>query len=79
METHAEKLLKCELCDYRTNSKTDLKDHIMQNHTMERPFKCDQCDYAATNAHKLKQHKAGFNLLSYCHDFLKLNYGITKL
>ena len=60
MKTHAEKILKCELCDYRTNYKAELKDHTMQNHTMERPFKCDQCDYAATNAHKLKRHKAGF-------------------
>ena len=57
--THAEKLLQCEFCDYRTNKKCQLDDHIKQNHTMERPFKCDQCDFAATNEKKLKRHKVG--------------------
>lgn len=57
--THAEKLIQCEFCDYRTNKKCQLDDHIKQNHTMERPFKCDQCDFAATNEKKLKRHKVG--------------------
>ena len=34
--------------------------HIMQVHTMERPFKCDQCEYAAVTEYKIKQHKVKF-------------------
>ena len=61
---HLPKSIKCDLCEYVTTTKQNLKIHIMQKHTMERPFKCDQCSYASTRASKLAAHKDRFQSFS---------------
>ena len=50
--------LKCEQCDFKTNSKSHLKKHMTQKHEAYREeFKCDRCDYICFSKDGLRKHK----------------------
>ena len=50
-----EKSYACDLCDYRTNNKSDLTRH-MRTHTNEKPYACDLCDYRTSHKNALTIH-----------------------
>ena len=43
----------CNMCDFTS---TNIKEHIMRNHTGEKPFKCYQCDYSCVTSSHLRDH-----------------------
>lgn len=49
------KNFKCEFCDYRAISRSQIKIHE-RTHTGERPFACKECDYKSANPASLKAH-----------------------
>ena len=50
--------LKCEQCDFKTNSRSHLKKHMTQKHKANREeFKCDRCDYICFSKDGLRKHK----------------------
>ena len=44
------------MCDYSSIKTGNLKDHMMRNHTGEKPFKCNQCNYTCTSSWELQTH-----------------------
>ena len=50
-ETH-----QCDQCQYSSNKKHYLKQHVDLVHNSDRPFKCPFCDYAGKRSHSLKEH-----------------------
>ena len=50
-----EKPFKCDLCDYATTRRGNLRTH-QRIHTGEKPYQCEQCDKAFATKHKLTQH-----------------------
>ena len=53
-----QKRFKCDLCEYETNYKCNLKQHA-QNHTGEKPFKCNFCEKQFAQSHTLANHRDG--------------------
>ena len=47
---------KCELCDFYSTSKSNLKKHVQSQHDGIRYF-CDKCDHITTQKGHLKAHK----------------------
>ncbi|XP_050398730.1 zinc finger protein 507 [Patella vulgata] len=47
---------KCESCDYSSNNKHYLKQHVDLVHNAGRPYKCPYCDYAGKRNHSLREH-----------------------
>ena len=43
----------CNMCDF---TGTNMKEHIMRNHTGEKPIKCYQCDYSCVTSSHLRDH-----------------------
>ena len=53
---------KCDLCDYVTNQKKDLKGHKSFIHEQEgRMFKCWLCDYSSSHSNDMKEHFSKFH------------------
>ena len=52
----SEKPFKCDLCDYSSVRRGDLKRH-MRSHTGEKPFKCELCDYSSSGSGGLTVHR----------------------
>ena len=53
------KHLKCELCDFTAENRTELKRHMDKNHERSKPggrFKCKGCDFNAKNEIDLEKH-----------------------
>ena len=55
LKKNAEKLNKCNQCDFASSRKSNLNTHLKM-HSGEKPNKCNQCDYAASEASKLRRH-----------------------
>jgi len=54
-----EKPFACDLCDYRSNQKGNLRMHIQQNHSgnpEEKPFACQFCNYRSKQTSNLYSH-----------------------
>ena len=49
------KLYSCDICEYKTKRKGDLKNRIESVHG-NTPHSCDQCDYKAKFKWGLKRH-----------------------
>ena len=49
-------IYKCNACDYYSNNKNYLKQHMDIVHNSLRPFKCPFCDYAGKRSHALREH-----------------------
>ena len=49
-------IFKCNSCDYYSNNKHYLKQHIDIVHNSFRPYKCPFCDYAGKRSHALREH-----------------------
>ncbi|XP_052816533.1 uncharacterized protein LOC128243071 [Mya arenaria] len=49
-------LFSCEYCDYYSDNKRYLKQHMDFVHNSDRPFKCPYCDYAGKRSHALREH-----------------------
>ena len=55
--SHAlQKRFLCNLCNYGTDGKSALKDHVNAVHLGLRPYKCDKCNYASADNGSLKRH-----------------------
>ena len=50
------KSFKCEVCDYRSSRKCDLKKHISLVHEAKKRFKCDICKAIIITKYGLKRH-----------------------
>lgn len=55
-KTPSVQLYPCSFCDYYSDNKSYLKQHVDLVHTSERPFKCPYCDYAGKRSHALREH-----------------------
>jgi len=54
-----EKPFACDLCDYRSNQKGNLRMHIQQNHSEnpeEKPYACQWCNYRSKQSSNLYSH-----------------------
>lgn len=49
-------IYKCDSCDYYSNNKNYLKQHMDIVHNSLRPYKCPFCDYAGKRSHALREH-----------------------
>ena len=49
-------LYPCNFCDYYSDNKNYLKQHVWFVHTTDRPYKCPYCDYAGKRSHALREH-----------------------
>ena len=49
-------IFKCNSCDYYSNNKHYLKQHMDIVHNSFRPYKCPFCDYAGKRSHALREH-----------------------
>lgn len=49
-------LYPCNFCDYYSDNKNYLKQHVDLVHNSDRPFKCPYCDYAGKRSHALREH-----------------------
>ena len=49
-------IFKCNSCDYYSNNKHYLKQHMDIVHNSIRPFKCPFCDYAGKRSQALREH-----------------------
>jgi len=49
-------LFSCNFCDYYSDNKSYLKQHMDFVHNSDRPFKCPYCDYAGKRGHALREH-----------------------
>ena len=56
INTHGERIHKCEKCDYVAKSKYRLKDHVDKVHTEKEMFACHICDYKTKYKCSLKPH-----------------------
>ena len=52
-----EKIFKCTICDFETESKTSLRKHL-RKHTSRRKFKCERCKRKFLNKEKYEHHVA---------------------
>ena len=52
----AKQLYTCNLCDYYSENKNYLKQHMDLVHNNDRPFKCPFCEYAGKRSHALREH-----------------------
>lgn len=48
-------LFMCDMCDYSTKHRNELKLHIMK-HNGEKPFKCPKCHFKTSKKYTLKLH-----------------------
>lgn len=55
-KTPSVQLFPCNFCDYYSDNKNYLKQHVDLVHTSERPYKCPYCDYAGKRSHALREH-----------------------
>ena len=51
---HVEKNIKCDQCEYVTDSNNKLKIHVHVKHEVKT---CNECEFSTTSLHKLKNHK----------------------
>ena len=49
-------LYPCSYCDYYSDNKSYLKQHVDFVHISDRPFKCPYCEYAGKRSHALREH-----------------------
>ncbi|XP_060553526.1 uncharacterized protein LOC132714642 [Ruditapes philippinarum] len=49
-------LYPCNYCDYYSDNKSYLKQHVDFVHISDRPFKCPYCEYAGKRSHALREH-----------------------
>ncbi|XP_031639868.1 zinc finger protein 112-like [Contarinia nasturtii] len=58
LSNHSEmkKRFKCEICEYSSNDKGNLKKH-KRTHTGEKPYRCDICQKGFIQSIHMKQHK----------------------
>ena len=61
--TRVKKSQRCTTCNFSSIRYADLKQHVLRNHTGEKPHKCDQCNYACTSSIDLQRHMRKHNLL----------------
>ena len=54
------KLNKCNLCDYASGHKGNLRTHL-KTHFREKAYKCNQCDFASVQADNLRIHSNAIN------------------
>ena len=52
------KQFKCEICDYSSSRKGNLKLHVASVHEKNIPFKCEMCDYSCSLKSSLQIHVA---------------------
>ena len=55
LKKNAEKLNKCNQCDYASSHAGHLRTHL-KTHSGEKPNKCNECDYASSHPSHLKIH-----------------------
>lgn len=55
-KTPSVQLYPCNICDYYSDNKNYLKQHVVLVHTSDRPYKCPYCDYAGKRSHALREH-----------------------
>ncbi|CAF1661183.1 unnamed protein product, partial [Didymodactylos carnosus] len=48
-------LIKCTMCDYTTQTQSDLEEH-MNKHRGSRPFQCSECGLTYSTQGDLRQH-----------------------
>ncbi|CAN9508866.1 unnamed protein product [Ophioblennius macclurei] len=51
-----EKPFKCDQCEKRFRSNTEVKKHVLMHHTAEKPYKCDICEKGFIKMWCLKEH-----------------------
>merc|ERR1712240_687730 len=51
---HVEKNIKCDQCEYVTDSNNKLKRHVHVRHEVK---SCNECEFNTTSLHELKKHK----------------------
>ena len=51
---HEEKNIKCDQCEYVTDSNNKLKRHVHVKHEVKT---CNECEFSTTSIHNLKNHK----------------------
>ena len=56
MDIVEENIYRCELCDYNSSQKGNLKRHMEAVHEGKKPFKCSACDYKCSEKGSLKRH-----------------------
>ena len=56
--TSVKKRLQCEYseCEYETDFRTNMKNHVITHHTDMKPFPCAHCEYRAKQAAHLAAH-----------------------
>ncbi|CAL4079130.1 unnamed protein product [Meganyctiphanes norvegica] len=56
-ETHSDEIqFKCEICDYSTRNKSNLKEHNNSAHSLEKTFACELCCQKFTSAKHMRKH-----------------------
>ena len=66
------RILICKHCNLKLSSKTELRNHIIAQHSAGDIYPCNQCDYLATKREHLKQHMESVhekirNTCKFCH------------
>ena len=46
----------CNICEFKSSSKGNLKHHVMNIHENQKPFQCEECEYKSSEKCDLKQH-----------------------
>ena len=54
-KTNGKKLSVCDQCEYTSNWKCALKEHL-KRHSGEKSYKCNQCGFASFNLSNLRRH-----------------------
>ena len=52
----------CDLCNYASSRKIDLKRHIDRVHLKLKPFQCEKCQQSFENKYQLEHHMKSFHL-----------------
>ena len=47
---------KCEICDYSSSRKFEIKQHVESVHEGKKSFKCKLCCYSSNEKFKVNQH-----------------------
>ena len=51
-----EKMMGCGKCDFETNLKNELMNHVKNAHSVKDTFSCNQCSYKTGTKVKLEEH-----------------------